>query len=244
MNLEKQNILVTGGSRGIGKSIVKVLAEHGANVGFTFLSNQEKAESLASEIKEKGNQAIAYHSDASDFESAQKLVTQFLKDFGSLDGLVNNAGITRDNLLIRMSESDFDKVIATNLKSVFNLSKAAYRPLMKQKKGSVVNISSVVGVKGNAGQANYAASKAGIHGFTKSLALELAGRSVRVNSIAPGFIQTDMTDAINSEQWLKYIPMKRAGKAEEVAQLTAFLLSDYSQYITGQVIEINGGLHT
>lgn len=245
--LEGKNILITGGSRGIGKSIVLKCAEYGANVGFTYRSSAESAKAVEEEASKAGVKVKGYQSDAGNFEESEALIAAFVKEFGSLDALVNNAGITKDGLLMRMSEEQFDQVVAVNLKSVFNLTKAACRTLMKQKSGSIINMSSVVGVRGNAGQANYAASKAGIIGFTKSVALELGSRNIRANVIAPGFIETEMTDALDPkalDEWKKAIPMKRGGKAEEVADLTAFLASDMSSYITGQVIEINGGMNT
>ena len=245
--LEGKNALITGGSRGIGRSIALKYAEQGANVGFTFLSSVEKAQALEEELKAFGVQAKGFQSDASNFEAAEQLIKDFTTEFGSLDVLVNNAGITRDGLLMRMSEEQFDAVINTNLKSIFNLTKASCRTFMKQKQGSIVNMSSVVGVRGNAGQANYAASKAGIIGFTKSVALELGSRNIRANVVAPGFIETEMTAALDPkalEEWAKQIPMKRGGQADEVADLTVFLGSDMSTYITGQVLEINGGMNT
>jgi len=245
--LEGKNALITGGSRGIGKSIAIEFAEQGANVGFTFLSSAAKAKELEDELAGFGIKAMAIQSDASDFAAADKLINDFVAAFGSLDILVNNAGITKDGLLMRMSEEQFDTVINTNLKSIFNTTKAACRTLMKQRSGSIINMSSVVGVRGNAGQANYAASKAGIIGFTKSVALELGSRNIRANVVAPGFIETEMTDALDPkalEVWKEQIPMKRGGEASEVADLTVFLGSDMSTYITGQVIEINGGMNT
>lgn len=245
--LEGKNALITGGTRGIGKAIVLKFAEHGANVGFTYRSSAEAAKALEDEVAAMGVKAKGYQSDAGDYTASEALVNDFVKEFGSLDALVNNAGITKDGLLMRMSEAQFDDVIAVNLKSVFNLTKAACRSFMKQKSGSVINMSSVVGVRGNAGQANYAASKAGIIGFTKSVALELGSRNVRANVIAPGFIETEMTAALDEKallEWTQAIPMKRGGRAEEVADLTVFLASDMSTYVTGQVIEINGGMNT
>ncbi len=245
--LEGKSILITGGTRGIGKSIVLKCAEYGANIGFTYRSSAASAEELEEKSEELCVKIKGYQSDASDFAAAEVLIADFVKDFGRLDALVNNAGITKDGLLMRMSEEQFDQVIAVNLKSVYNLTKAACRTLMKQKEGSIINMSSVVGVRGNAGQANYAASKAGIIGFTKSVALELGSRNIRANVIAPGFIETEMTDALDQkalDEWKQAIPMKRGGQANEVADLTAFLASDMSTYITGQVIEINGGMNT
>ena len=245
--LEGKNALITGASKGIGKSIAKKFAEQGANVGFTYLSSVEKGEALEKELQKFGIKAKGFRSDASDYAASEQLIADFVKEFGSLDVLINNAGITKDGLLMRMSEEQYDSVINVNLKSVFNLTKAACRTLMKQKSGSIINMSSVVGVRGNAGQANYAASKAGIIGFTKSVALELGSRNIRANVIAPGFIETEMTGILDEkvvEEWKSAIPLKRAGKSEEVADLAVFLGSDMSQYITGQVVEINGGMNT
>lgn len=245
--LEGKNALITGGTRGIGKAIVLKFAAEGANVGFTYRSSDEAAKALEEEVAALGVKGKGYKSDAGDYMASEALVNDFVKEFGSLDALVNNAGITKDGLLMRMSEEQFDQVIAVNLKSVFNLTKAACRTFMKQRSGSVINMSSVVGVRGNAGQANYAASKAGIIGFTKSVALELGSRNIRANVIAPGFIETEMTASLDEKalaEWTQAIPMKRGGRAEEVADLTVFLASDRSTYITGQVIEINGGMNT
>lgn len=247
--LEGKNILITGGARGIGKAIVTRFAEMGANVAFTYVSESSaaKAEELAAEVEKLGVKAKAFRSDASKMADAEQLIKDYSAEFSSLDALVNNAGITKDTLLMRMSEEQFDQVVEVNLKSVFNLTKASMRTFLKQKFGSIINMSSVVGVRGNAGQANYAASKAGIIGFSKSVALELGARNIRCNVIAPGFIETEMTGALDEEQlktWLQTIPMKRGGKAEEVADLTAYLASDMSTYVTGQVIEINGGMNT
>jgi 3-oxoacyl-[acyl-carrier protein] reductase len=245
--LEGKNALITGGTRGIGRAIVLKFAEQGANVGFTYRSSDDAARALEAEVAAFGVKAKGYRSDAGDFAASEALVNEFVAEFGSLDALVNNAGITKDGLLMRMTEEQFDSVVATNLKSVFNLTKAACRTLMKQKSGSIINMSSVVGVRGNAGQANYAASKAGIIGFTKSVALELGSRNIRANVIAPGFIETEMTASLDEkalDDWKQAIPMKRGGRAEEVADLTVFLASDMSTYITGQVVEINGGMNT
>jgi 3-oxoacyl-[acyl-carrier protein] reductase len=245
--LEGKCALVTGASKGIGREIALAFAKHGANVGFTYLSSVEKGLALEQELTDLGVKAKGYRSDASDYTSAETLITEYSKDFTSLDVLVNNAGITKDGLLLRMNEEQFNQVIKTNLNSVFNLCKASAKILMKQRSGSIVNMSSVVGVRGNAGQANYAASKAGIIGFTKSLALELGSRNIRANAVAPGFIETEMTGQLNADQvaeWTKAIPLQRAGKASEVADLCVFLGSDLSTYITGQVIEINGGMNT
>jgi 3-oxoacyl-[acyl-carrier protein] reductase len=245
--LKGKNVLVTGASKGIGRSIALKCAEHGANVAFTYLSSVEKGLELEKELQAKGVNAKGFRSDASDFKAAEQLINDYSAVFPTLDVLINNAGITKDGLLLRMTEEQFDQVIQVNLKSVFNLTKAATKLLMKQKFGSIVNLSSVVGVRGNAGQANYAASKAGIIGFTKSVALELGSRNIRANVIAPGFIATEMTASLDQkvvEEWQNNIPMKRAGTADEVADLAVFLGSDLSTYITGQVLEINGGMNT
>ncbi|MBX2844029.1 MAG: 3-oxoacyl-[acyl-carrier-protein] reductase [Flammeovirgaceae bacterium] len=245
--LEGKNVLITGASKGIGKAIAIKCAEAGANIGFTYLSSVEKGEALEKELEGLGVKAKGFRSDASDFAAAEKLVADFVAEFSSLDALINNAGITKDGLLMRMSEEQFDAVIGINLKSVFNLTKASCRTLMKQKSGSIINMSSVVGVRGNAGQANYAASKAGIIGFTKSVALEIGSRGIRANVIAPGFIETEMTGQLDQKvvaEWKEGIPLKRAGSPDEVADLAIFLASDMSKYITGQVIEINGGMNT
>ena len=245
--LDNKNILITGGSRGIGKSIVEVLVKNGANVGFTFTSSDLAANNICKELNSKDAKCIAYKSDASKFDQCEKLVNSFLDDFETIDVLINNAGITRDNLLMRMSEEDFDKVIEVNLKSVFNMTKACQRIFLKNRRGSIINMSSVVGVKGNAGQSNYAASKSGIIGFSKSIAQELGSRNIRCNVIAPGFIKTEMTDNLSEsiiEGWTKNIPLKRPGESSDVANLCLFLASDLSSYITGQVINIDGGLLT
>ena len=243
--LEGKVALITGASRGIGKAIAKKFAVEGAKVAFTYLSSEAKAKSFEEELKSAGVEAKGYKSNAGDFTQAEQLINDIVKDFGGLDIIVNNAGITRDNLLMRMSEEQFDEVIATNLKSVFNTTKGALRTFLKAKKGSIINVGSVVGVNGNAGQANYAASKAGIYGFTKSVAKELGSRNIRSNAIAPGFIATEMTEVLGEEvvaDWIKGIPLKRPGQAEEVADLCVFLGSDRSAYITGQVINICGGM--
>lgn len=245
--LKGKNAIVTGGSRGIGKSIVKVFAEHGANVAFTYNSSASEAEKIVKELADSGVKVKAYQSNAADFEAAQELIKNVLKDFESIDILVNNAGITKDNLLMRMSEEDFDKVVQVNLKSVFNMTKAVQRTMLKQRKGSIINMASVVGVKGNAGQSNYAASKAGIIGFSKSIALELGSRSIRTNVVAPGFIETEMTGQLDEKTvdgWRKAIPLKRGGTPEDVANLCVFLGSDLSTYITGQVLNVDGGMLT
>ncbi len=245
--LEGKTVLITGASRGIGRGIAIRMAQEGANIAFTFLSSPDKAKVLEQELKQFNVKAKGYQSDAANFTSADELINNVLADFQSLDIVVNNAGITRDNLLMRMSEEQFDDVIRTNLKSVFNITKAAQKPMLKQRKGSIINISSVVGVKGNAGQANYAASKAGIIGFTKSIAQELGSRNIRCNAIAPGFIETEMTEKLNEEsvkQWRESIPLKRGGSPEDVANCVIFLASDQSSYITGQTIHVDGGMLT
>ena len=245
--LDSKNVIVTGGSRGIGKGIAEVFAQHGANVAFTYNSSLSSAKELEDYLKTFGVKAKAYQSDASDFEQAQKLAEDVINDFGNIDVLINNAGITKDNLLMRMSEDDFNKVIEVNLNSVFNLTKAVLRPMLKQKHGSIINISSVVGLKGNAGQANYSASKAGIIGFSKSVALELGSRNIRSNVVAPGFIETEMTQKLDEktvEGWRQSIPLKRGGKPEDVANACVFLASDLSAYITGQTLSVDGGMLT
>jgi 3-oxoacyl-[acyl-carrier protein] reductase len=245
--LEGKIALITGASRGIGRGIALKFAEQGANIAFTYLSSVEKGEALVKELEAFGIKAKGYRSDAADFKAADELVTSVVADFGTIDILVNNAGITRDTLLMRMSEAQWDEVMNANLKSVFNLTKAVQKPMLKQRKGSIINMSSVVGVKGNAGQSNYAASKAGIIGFTKSIALELGSRNIRSNAIAPGFIETEMTEALDQkvvEGWRENIPLKRGGTAEDVANAAIFLGSDMSAYITGQVLNVCGGMLT
>ncbi|MCE9538793.1 MAG: 3-oxoacyl-[acyl-carrier-protein] reductase [Bacteroidetes bacterium] len=245
--LEGKTALITGASRGIGRGIAMKFAEHGANIAFTYLSSIEKGLALEKELEAFGIKAKGYQSDAADFKAAEELVNAVISDFGTVDVLVNNAGITRDTLLMRMSEQQWDEVMNANLKSVFNLTKAITKPMLKQRKGSIINMSSVVGIKGNAGQSNYAASKAGIIGFTKSIALELGSRNIRSNAIAPGFIETEMTAALDPkvvEGWRESIPLKRGGTADDVANATVFLASDMSTYITGQVINVCGGMLT
>jgi 3-oxoacyl-[acyl-carrier protein] reductase len=245
--LENKIALITGASRGIGRQIALTFAQHGASVAFTYMSSEEKAKELEQELIKNGVKAKGYKSDAGDFSAAETLVTQVVNDFSTVDILVNNAGITRDTLLMRMTEQQWDEVIQANLKSVFNLVKAVQKPMLKARKGSIINMSSVVGVKGNAGQANYSASKAGIIGFTKSVALELGSRNIRSNAIAPGFIETEMTGKLDEkmvQQWKDSIPLKRAGSTEDVANLTLFLASDMSAYITGQCISVCGGMLT
>jgi 3-oxoacyl-[acyl-carrier protein] reductase len=245
--LEGKTALVTGASKGIGKAIAMKYAQEGANVAFTYLSSVERGQALEAELTAFGVKAKGYRSDASDFAAAETLINGVVADFGSLDIIVNNAGITKDNLLMRMTEEMWDTVINVNLKSCFNTVKAATRTMMKQRSGSIINITSVVGVKGNAGQANYSASKAGIIGFTKSVALELGSRGIRSNAIAPGFIETEMTDALDEktvQSWRDGIPLKRGGSPDEVADLCVFLGSDNSSYITGQTIHVDGGMAT
>lgn len=245
--LEGKTAIITGASRGIGKGIATLFAQHGANVVFTYSSSQQAAQELENNLTQQGVKAKGFKSNAASFEEAQTLIEQVLELFPSIDILVNNAGITKDNLLMRMSEEDFDQVIEVNLKSVFNMTKAVQRTMLKQRHGSIINISSVVGVKGNAGQANYAASKAGIIGFTKSIALELGSRNIRCNAIAPGFIETEMTAKLDEkvvQNWRDSIPLKRGGQPEDVANACVFLASDLSQYITGQVINVDGGMLT
>lgn len=245
--LEGKTALITGASRGIGRGIALKFAEHGANIAFTYLSSVEKGQALEKELETFGIKAKGYRSDAADFKAAEELVNAVVADFSAVDVLVNNAGITRDTLLMRMTEQQWDEVMNANLKSVFNLTKAITKPMLKQRKGSIINMSSVVGVKGNAGQANYAASKAGIIGFTKSVALELGSRNIRSNAIAPGFIETEMTAALDPkvvEAWREDIPLKRGGTPEDIANTSVFLASDMSAYITGQVISVCGGMLT
>lgn len=245
--LEGKTAIVTGASRGIGKGIAKVFAEQGANVAFTYSSSVEPAKELENELNTLGVKAKGYQSNAASFDEAQKLASDVQAEFGSIDVLVNNAGITKDNLLMRISEEDFDKVIEVNLKSVFNMTKAVQRTMLKQRKGSIINMSSVVGVKGNAGQTNYAASKAGIIGFSKSVALELGSRNIRSNVVAPGFIETEMTAKLDKEVvkgWRASIPLKRGGTPEDIANVCVFLASDMSAYVTGQTLNVDGGMLT
>ena len=245
--LEGKTAIITGASRGIGKGIAEVFAKHGADIAFTYSSSVGPAQELEKELNAMGIKAKGYQSDASDFAQAESFVEAVLADFGKIDIVINNAGITRDNLLMRMAEEDFDKVIEVNLKSVFNMTKAVQKTLLKQRSGSIVNISSVVGVKGNAGQANYAASKAGAIGFTKSIALELGSRNIRCNAIAPGFIETEMTAKLTPEVvqgWRDGVPLRRGGTAEDVANACLFFASDLSAYVTGQVLNVDGGMLT
>lgn len=243
--LENKVAIITGASRGIGRAIAERFIEEGATVAFTYLSSDEKARQLEQELTAKGGVAKGFKSDASKFDSAQELVDAVVTDFGTVDVLVNNAGITRDTLLMRMSEQQWDEVIETNLKSAFNLTKAVIKPMLKAKSGSIINMSSVVGVSGNAGQANYAASKAGMIGFSKSVAQELGSRNIRCNSIAPGFIETEMTEVLDQkvvEEWRNSIPLKRGGSPVDVANATIFLASDMSAYVTGQTLHVCGGM--
>jgi 3-oxoacyl-[acyl-carrier protein] reductase len=245
--LEGKVALVTGASKGIGRAIAEKFVEAGAQVAFTYLSSVEKGQQLEQDLSANGGKAKGYRSDAANTAQAEQLVEDVVKEFGKIDIVVNNAGITRDGLLMRMNEEQWDAVINTNLKSVFNVTKAATKHMMRAKYGSVINITSVVGIKGNAGQANYAASKAGIIGFTKSVALELGSRNIRSNAIAPGFIETEMTGELDQkvvDEWRKAIPLKRGGSPEDVAKAAVFLASDESSYITGQTLQVDGGMLT
>ena len=245
--LEGKIAIVTGASRGIGKAIAQMFVDQGATVCFTYMSSEEKAKALEAELSAKGGTVKGFKSNAGDFDAAQKLADDVIAEYGRIDILINNAGITRDNLLMRMSEEQWDEIMAVNLKSVFNLTKAVLRPMLKARAGSIINMSSVVGVKGNAGQSNYAASKAGVLGFTRSIALELGSRNIRCNAIAPGFIETEMTGALDEKTvqgWRDAIPLKRGGTPEDVANLCVFLASDMSTYITGQTINVDGGMLT
>jgi len=245
--LQGKVAIITGASRGIGSGIARIYAANGANVAFTYSSSASAAAELEAELIALGVKAKGYQSNAADFKEAHELVEQVLVDFGTVDILINNAGVTKDNLLMRMSEEDFDKVIEINLKSVFNMTKAVQKIMLKNRKGSIINMSSVVGVKGNAGQSNYAASKAGMIGFTKSIALELGSRNIRCNAIAPGFIETEMTAKLNEDVvkgWRDAIPLKRGGTPEDVANVCVFLGSDMSAYVTGQVLNVCGGMLT
>jgi 3-oxoacyl-[acyl-carrier protein] reductase len=248
MGLLKDKVaIITGGSRGIGKGICERFIAEGAIVAFSYVSSDEKARALEKELMANGGTAKGFKSNAAEFDAAQTLVNQVVEEFGSVDILVNNAGITRDTLLMRMSEEQWDEVMNINLKSVFNMTKAVQRTMLKQRSGSIINMSSVVGVKGNAGQANYSASKAGIIGFTKSIALELGSRNIRSNAIAPGFIETEMTGALDEkvvQGWRDGIPLKRGGEAVDVANACVFLGSDMSTYITGQTLNVCGGMLT
>jgi 3-oxoacyl-[acyl-carrier protein] reductase len=245
--LENKTAIITGGSRGIGEAIAMKFAENGAHVAFTYLSSEERAKALEEKLASMGVKAKAYKSDAGNFASSEQLVNDVLKDFGTIDICVNNAGISKDNLLLRLTPEQWDDVIQANLKSVYNLTKQVIKPMMKNRWGSIINVSSVVGVKGNPGQSSYAASKAGIIGFTKSIAQELGSRNIRCNAIAPGFIETDMTHYLKdggAEKWFEKIPMGRFGKPEEIANTVVFLASDMSSYVTGQVLGVCGGMLT
>ncbi|WP_291964679.1 3-oxoacyl-[acyl-carrier-protein] reductase [Maribacter sp.] len=245
--LEGKKVIITGGSRGIGRSIVRSCIEQGADVAFTYRSSAQQAEDLITEINVSPERIKAYQSDASLYEAAGQLVDSVLKDFGKVDVLINNAGITNDTLMLRMSEDQWDKVIEVNLKSVFNLTKHILKPMLKNRAGSIINMSSVVGVFGNAGQANYAASKAGIIGFTKSIAKEVGSRGIRCNAIAPGFIESEMTETLDDkvkEAYISNIPLKRFGKGMDVANACVFLGSDLSTYISGQVLSVCGAMNT
>ncbi|MDG1849908.1 MAG: 3-oxoacyl-[acyl-carrier-protein] reductase, partial [Flavobacteriales bacterium] len=245
--LKGKTAIVTGATRGIGRGVALKLAEQGADLAFTYVSSEDKALALEKELQSLGVKAKAYKSDASVMSEAESFVKDVLANFNSIDVLVNNAGITKDNLLMRMSEEDFDRVLEVNLKSIFNMTKAVQRTMLKQRAGSIVNMTSVVGVKGNAGQSNYAASKAGVIGFTKSVALELGSRNIRCNAIAPGFIETEMTEKLGEEviaNWRNSIPLKRGGSPEDVANATLFLASDLSAYVTGQTLHVCGGMLT
>lgn len=244
--LDGKVALITGGSRGIGESIVLTFAQQGANIAFTYLSSEEKAQAVVQEAAQYGGKIVAYKSDAADYAQAEKLINDVTEVFGKIDILINNAGITKDTLMLRMSEEQWDQVIDVNLKSVFNITKHVLKPMMKNKSGSIINMGSVVGVFGNAGQANYAASKAGIIGFSKSIAKEVGSRNIRCNVIAPGFIETDMTHVLTEDQKKAYIdsiPLKRLGAGNDVAQACVYLGSDMSTYVSGQVLSVCGGLN-
>lgn len=245
--LKDKTAIITGATRGIGKGIALEFANQGCNIAFTYSSSVKAANALEKELSNLGIKAKGYQSNAAHFVAAQELAKNVLEEFKTIDILVNNAGITKDNLLMRISEDDFDKVIEVNLKSVFNLTKAVIRPMMKQRAGSIINMSSVVGLKGNAGQTNYAASKSGILGFSKSVALELGSRNIRSNVVAPGFIETEMTEKLDKkivEDWRNEIPLKRGGTPEDIANACVFLASDMSSYITGQTLSVDGGMLT
>tara|TARA_B110000003_G_scaffold53347_1_gene53143 strand:- start:95725 stop:96471 length:747 start_codon:yes stop_codon:yes gene_type:complete len=245
--LENKTAIITGATRGIGRGIAIEFAKQGANVAFTFSSSVDAANVLEMELSTLGIKAKGYQSNAAEFDTSQELAKEILKEFESIDILVNNAGITKDNLLMRISEDDFDNVIEVNLKSVFNMTKAVIRHMMKQRAGSIINMSSVVGLKGNAGQSNYAASKSGILGFSKSVALELGSRNIRCNVIAPGFIETEMTEKLDEatvQSWRDAIPLKRGGRPVDIANACVFLASDMSSYITGQTLSVDGGMLT
>jgi 3-oxoacyl-[acyl-carrier protein] reductase len=245
--LEGKTALITGAARGIGKSIAMTFGREGANVAFTDIALDDNTAANEAELIAMGVKAKAYASNAAKFDDADKLIADVMADFDRIDILVNNAGITRDNLLMRMTEADWDAVITVNLKSIFNMTKAVQRVMLKQRSGSIINMSSVVGIEGNAGQSNYSASKAGLIGFTKSIAQELGSRSIRVNAVAPGFIATAMTDKLPEDVrkgWVQTIPLRREGQADDVANVCLFLASELSSYVTGQVISVCGGMHT
>jgi 3-oxoacyl-[acyl-carrier protein] reductase len=247
MLLKDKNVIITGATRGIGKGIALEFAKQGANIAFTYSRSVDEAKDLEKVLSNFGVKAKSFQSDASNYDDSHKLIESMLLDFDTIDVLVNNAGITKDNLLMRMQESDFDIVINVNLKSVFNMTKAVQKTMLKQRYGSIINMSSVVGVKGNAGQTNYAASKAGIIGFSKSVALELGSRNIRCNVVAPGFIETEMTAKLNEDtvnEWRKGIPLKRGGTPQDIANTCTWLASDLSSYVTGQVINVDGGMLT
>lgn len=245
--LEGKVAIVTGASRGIGEAIALKLAEHGANIAFTYVSSDDKAKALEERLQSLGVKAKAYKSNAGIYAECEAMVNTAMKEFGTLDVCVNNAGISKDNLLLRMTPEQWDDVMTTNLKSVFNMTKQVIKPMMKARKGSIINMSSIIGMRGNAGQSSYAASKAGIIGFTKSMAHELGSRNIRCNAIAPGFVETDMTHYLKegeaSTAFLQKIPLGRFGKAEEIADTTLYLASDMSSYVTGQVMSVCGGLN-
>ena len=243
--LEGKVAVITGATRGIGKGIAMKFAEQGANIAFTYVSSAEKAKEVENQLKEFNVKAIGYQSNAGDFNQAQELVDSIVSEFGQIDVLINNAGITKDGLLMRMSEQDWDDIMAVNLKSVFNMTKASLRTFLKQRNGSIINMSSIVGVQGNAGQSNYSASKAGIIGFSKSIAKEIGSRNIRCNVIAPGFIETEMTAALGEDvinKWAENIPLKRPGSTDDIANACLYLSSDMSNYVTGQVLSVCGGM--
>ncbi len=245
--LEGKVAIVTGATRGIGKGIAEVFAKNGANIAFTYVSSDDKAKAFEAELNGLGIKAKAYKSNAADYAAAEEFINAVVEEFGQIDAIVNNAGITRDGLLMRMSEENWDDVMNVNLKSVFNITKCALRTLLKQRSGSIINMSSVVGIEGNAGQSNYAASKAGIIGFTKSIAQELGSRNIRCNAVCPGFIETEMTADLDESVkagWLEDIPMKRGGSPEDVANMCLFLASDLSTYVSGQTMNVCGGMQT
>jgi 3-oxoacyl-[acyl-carrier protein] reductase len=245
--LEGKVAIITGATRGIGKGVAEVFAKHGAQIAFTYVSSEEQAKEVEKTLNSFGVKAKGYKSNAADFKQAEQFINDVVAEFGRIDVIVNNAGITRDGLLMRMSEENWDDVINTNLKSVFNITKASLKTLLGQRSGSIINMSSVVGIEGNAGQSNYAASKAGAIGFTKSIAQELGSRNIRCNAICPGFIETEMTAQLNQEimkGWIDDIPMKRPGTPEDVANAALFLASDLSLYVTGQTLNVCGGMQT